>query len=90
MGLFAAIPPKTIMSGSLRIGQFRLQNTTLTNVNVQYALQHELIKLAPVTADLYQGKSLTQFIADNHSATPHLTFNTVFTNVQAQPFSLKI
>jgi AsmA protein len=77
-----AIPKGLNILGSLRIGQFRFKNITATNVNLQYILQRAMLKLAPVTADLYNGKSLIQFVADAKAATPQITLNSTLTNIQ--------
>jgi AsmA protein len=76
------IPKGLNIAGGLHIGQFRLKNINLTHVSMQYSLQRDLLKLAPITADFYQGKSLMQFTADTRGATPEITLDNTLTNIQ--------
>jgi AsmA protein len=71
--------------GTLRIGQAQRMNLKLSNVSVTLKAQGGLVKLEPVTAELYGGRLHTVAQADVRGATPRIQHSLKLTGVQIEP-----
>lgn len=72
-------------TGSLQIGKLTVDNITTTNVVTQVAAKNGLIQVAPMTAELYQGKSQGSINLDVRSTVPSLSINESLSGIQVGP-----
>jgi len=86
----AKLPVDTIRTldarGKLHIGKFTMDKATMSNVNLTLAGKDGVVKLDPVTADLYQGShkgDITINAADKNKQ-PRLTINSTLKGVQLE------
>lgn len=68
--------------GSFKIGKFTVANITANNINTQVTAKNGIIKISPVNADLYQGKSQGAIVINAQGNTPTITANENLSNVQ--------
>ena len=82
----ALIPTQLLRSlngqGSLQIGQLTVTKLNLANVYTQVSANHGVIKVAPLTANLYQGKAQGDVTIDARGNNPAIAVNETLTNVQ--------
>lgn len=74
-------------TGKLHIDQFILSNIKMNNVNIALTGKDGVVKLDPVTANLYKGthQGDITFNAQDQAKQPRLTINTALKNVQIEP-----
>ncbi len=72
------------LQGSFAINQFVVANLHLSDVQTQLKAQNGMIKLAPVTANLYEGALTTNATLNVESAIPQYQLTTTIKAVQAQ------
>lgn len=73
------------LQGSFAINQFVLANLHLSNVQTQLQAKNGIIKLAPLTADLYEGSLNANATLNIENAIPQYKFVANVKTVQAQP-----
>lgn len=72
-------------SGSFQIGKLTVNHMTATNIVTQIAAKNGLIQVAPMSAELYQGKSQGSINLDVRNSVPALSMNESLTGVQMEP-----
>ena len=79
-------------AGKLHIGQFTLSNIKMNNVNLTLTGKDGVVKLDPITANLYQGthKGDITLNAQDQAKQPRLTINTALKNVQIEPLLMDV
>lgn len=82
----SAIPTDVLQGlngqGTLQIDQLRLAKINLQKVYSQVFADHGVIKITPLSADLYQGRSQGAITLNVSRTIPTLSVNEMFTNVQ--------
>ena len=73
-------------NGKLHIGKFTVAKATMNNVNLTLSGKNGVVKLDPMTADLYQGshKGDITLNASDKNKQPRLTINTALQGVQLE------
>ncbi|HLJ86096.1 MAG TPA: AsmA family protein [Candidatus Angelobacter sp.] len=70
-------------TGAINVGTIQYDNLLLTNVHSKVALDHGLITMAPLTADLYGGGESGNVVVDMRPVQPVYTVNLATTKVDA-------
>lgn len=68
--------------GSFQIGKLTVANITTTNIHTQVNANNGIIKISPVSANLYQGKSQGAIVINTQGNVPAIMANESLTNVQ--------
>jgi AsmA protein len=84
-GLPVEMLQKLDMQGDLAIGQLTLNKAKFNNVRLTINAKAGQIGIAPVTADLYQGKYQGAVQMDATGSVPVLDFDTALAGVQIEP-----
>jgi len=71
--------------GNLMVDTLQASQVTITNINVKAHFQKNVLDLAPISANFYQGTLTGQAIVNLSSAVPQMTLHAKLANVQAQP-----
>jgi AsmA protein len=74
---------RTTGSGSLAVGTVIYDRITMTNVRTQVALDRGLIRLSPLTADVYGGKQSGTIVVDARSTPSTYSVSTKMDHVDA-------
>lgn len=69
-------------TGSAKIGTLTASNITATNIDATLTAKAGVIKVAPINATLYQGKSHGGIMLNVQGATPSIIANEILTGVQ--------
>ena len=86
------IPAETIqllrtlnLDGSINIGSLVYQNLTMTNFKLQLTAKKGIVNASPITANLYNGNTQTNFNLNVSSNTPRFSIHEKVANVQVGP-----
>ncbi|MFT7234828.1 MAG: AsmA protein [Methylophagaceae bacterium] len=73
------------ITGSLKIGQLKISNTQSNNINININAKDGVVKLHPLSADLYQGQYQGNVSLDARGKSLKLSINEILNNIQAGP-----
>lgn len=73
------------IDGKANIGKLKISNLRLDEIHTTLKARDGVIKLAPVSAQLYQGRYEGDTTLDARSETPHFTLKESLQNIQAGP-----
>lgn len=73
------------MKGRVTIGSLKLSNLTMSKVEVQINASNGVLKVDPMTAELYQGKLKSMVTVDARKAQPRIHLVEDLTGVQIEP-----
>lgn len=71
--------------GKLQTPQLQYNKLNASNVTLQFISQNQIVKLNPITANVYQGNFKGSITFNNQSATPQISSNLQLQNIQAGP-----
>ncbi len=87
-GIFV-IPVDTVqklnMAGDFDVNKLIVSNATLERVKLRMDAKDGVVKMAPVSADLYQGRFSGDIELDVNPASPRLALNSRLQGIQAEP-----
>jgi len=85
----ATLPMDTLraldIKGELSMGQLKIMNLSVKNVNTRLAAKDGIITLAPLSANLYQGQYKGAMQLDARGDTPKISLNESLSNIHVGP-----
>jgi AsmA protein len=78
------------LRGSLSVGKLKINNAKLSNVSFNINAKNGDVRLAPLSADLYQGKYNGSVVIDAGGAAPKLTLDQNLSGVQVEPLLIDL
>ncbi len=71
--------------GAVTIQDMQIAKLKMHQVTIPIQLQHNVVTLSPISANMYHGSLSSQAKIDFNSATPHIAVQTTLKNIQSEP-----